>query len=137
MVFITMASGMAPFRRQTELDKICFETRSVLCVNSTLMSIRKAVIHVENIANDIEKGINKSSLNFGKLYEVVEDEIELTRSILPKTAFYDKSSTQSNIDKVDFFFWLILRKLFDFFLGIIWSVSERNALCYDFLLQFD
>jgi hypothetical protein len=94
---------MASVIRQAKPDKICGETRSVLCVNSMLTAIATTTKIIERLANDIEKHILSTSRIDDKLNALMKKEVHSIHAQLPTSKYHDRFDHSNNIDKVDFF----------------------------------
>jgi hypothetical protein len=94
---------MASVIREAKPDKICGETRSVLCVNNTLMSIATTTKIIERLANDIEKHILNKRYGRSTVNESVKLEMDSIRAHLPESKYHKNFFLLNNIDKVDLF----------------------------------
>ncbi len=124
-ILISIASISASSRRQRRADGICGDTRSVLCVNSTLVVISITAKSIERKANEIEKHILSKSIINETLNGLVKSEMIKIHSALPKPEYHLKFEDLNNIDKVDFYY----RFLFKLFLnvGISGSFAYRST----------
>ncbi len=125
-ILISITSVMASVIREAKPDKICGETRSVLCVNSMLMAIATTTKIIERLANDIEKHILSNSFNSGELNALMEKEVYSIHAQLPKSKYHDRFGYSNNIDKVDFFCLFLLNFCF-LFIGSSWSFTQGSA----------
>jgi hypothetical protein len=126
---------MPSIKRQIKLDKICGETRSVLCVNSVLTIIATSATNIERLANDIEQHILNKSHIVGRLNALVNSEMNSIRAHLPVSKYHGILPNLSNIDKVDFFCIFFFEITFYLFIGISRSFTQGGTLCFELLLQ--